>query len=527
MVDGILYPFYALCSTLYCLCVLGLTLHAVGYGYLYWLHRFRYVEPLRPESRYPRAEMPFQIIQLPVYNEDVDMVKRLAMSACDVDYPHERLLVQLLDDSDDPTIAAELRRWAAGISADHPDIELTYHHRSDRRDFKAGNLNTGLAIAQQSLEQRGVADPHRIIVSIFDADFIVPGDYLNQVVHHFSAPDVGAVQAALTYYNQDENLLTQAQAAFMTNLHTIDFGTRSRSGHLTTYRGSAGSWRLATIESAGGWQGDTQVEDVDMSFAAQLNGWRIVFLDHLQVACQLPMHFNAFKLQQRSWMKGLMEVFRKWGRPILTTSRLSVWQKAMAYDFFLILTLQALFVILGHLMIIPTYLFLKSFGQTRWLGGLTIGLLILFCFTHFPMLMGRIGRSSRSAPMAAKNFLKALQKRLVAFGLIPSLFPVLTYGLLEGLVGVHVHRDRTVKSTDARANPTPALSPGQRALLARIMIFEIAMSIYSLMFVFWAAHVGEWLVGGILSCFVGFYTISAWSTAESFLSMRIVTNASS
>jgi hypothetical protein len=198
----------------------------------------------------------------------------------------------------------------------------------------------------------------------------------------------------------------------------------------------------------------------------------------------------------------------------------------MAYDFFLILTLQALFVILGHLMIIPTYVFLRSFGQTQWLGGLTIGLLILFCFTHFPMLMGGMGRSPSSSPMAAEGFLKPLPKRLFALGLIPSLFPVLTYGLLEGLFGVNVHRDRTLKSTDANANPTSGLSLGQKTLLFRIMIFEIAMSIYSLVFVLWAAHVGEWLVGGSLSCFVGFYTISAWSTIESFLSTRYVKNAS-
>ncbi len=520
MLDWIIYPLYGLCSVLYLVCVLGLALHAVGYGYLYWLHRFRYPKPLQPKFHYPRGELPFQIIQLPVYNEDVVMVKQLLASACSVDYPHDRLLVQLLDDSDDPTTAADLSQWAAAIKADHPDMEITYHHRWDRRDFKAGNLNAGLAIAKQTLEQRGIVDTNRIILSIFDADFIVPVDYLNQTVHHFSSPDVGAVQARLDYYNQDVNLLTQAQALFMINLHQIDFGTRSRSGHLTTYRGSAGSWRLAAIEAAGGWQGDTQVEDVDMSFAAQLKGWRIVFLDHVQVACQLPLHLNAFKLQQRSWMKGLMEVFRKRGRPIWAASRLSIWQKVMAYDFFLILTFQALFIILGHLMIIPTYLFLKGFGHTQWLGGLTLGLLILFCFTHFPMLMGSVGRSSQSSPMAAKGFLKPIQKRLVAFGLIPSLFPALTYGLLEGLLGVSVHRDRTVKSADAQLNPTSGVSRGQRILLLRILIFEIAMSIYSLMFVFWTARVGEWLVGGIFSCFAVFYTISAGSTLKSLLPTR-------
>jgi cellulose synthase/poly-beta-1,6-N-acetylglucosamine synthase-like glycosyltransferase len=491
---------------------LGLVLHACGYGYLYWLRRFRYTHRLKPTFYYPPDNLPFQLVQLPVYNEDPKMVKRLVTSACFLKYPGNRLLVQLLDDSDVPAIASELRRWVARFKADHPDIDLNYLHRKDRRDFKAGNLNAGLTHAKKILAQRGGVKPSQVIISIFDADFFIPSDYLYQTVHYFSSPDVGAVQAELGYTDQDVNLFTHAQALFLTNLHWIEFSTRSHSGHLTTYRGSAGSWRLSAVESAGGWKGDTQVEDVDMSFAAQLNGWRILFLDQFQVACQLPHHIAAFKLQQRSWMKGLMEVLRKWAGPIIRATRLTAWQKIMAFDLLLILSLQPLFVILGHLTIIPTWYFLKSYGYTLWLGRLTLGLLILFFFTHFPMLMGSSVKTLKSMYKKNKGALKPIQRQMVALGLIPSLFPTLTYGLLEGLLGVKVHRDRTLKSTDPCYNAGNRINPDQKKILLRILIFEIAMTIYSLAFIVWAAMVSEWLVGGILSCFAIFYPLSAVMT---------------
>jgi cellulose synthase/poly-beta-1,6-N-acetylglucosamine synthase-like glycosyltransferase len=509
---------YTLCSGLFVLCVFGLVLHAVSNAYLYWLHRFRYTKPLQAPSHYSSDELPFNIIQLPVFNEDIATVQRLLTSACGLDYPRERLLIQLLDDSDDPTISEALGHCIVAVRASHPDIDLSYHHRSERRAYKAGNLNAGLSIAKQTLRQKGYIDASRIIVSVFDADFIIPADYLNHTVHYFLSPSVGAVQALLEFDNQNLNVITQAQALFMINLHRVDFGTRSRSGHFTTFLGSAGSWRLQAIEAAGGWQGDTQVEDVDLSVAAQLTGWRILFLEPVRVACQLPANVIAFKLQQRSWMKGFMEVFRKWRGSIWAASHLTVWKKAMAFDFMLILPFQALFVILGHLLIIPTYLFIKSFGYTQWLGELFFGLLILFSLTHFPMLVASVGRRSKSSPNTTAGFRETLWKRATAFGLIPSLFPALTYGLVEGLLGVKVHRDRTVRSADTESPQPLGISVSQKKILVRIFIFEFVMSLYGLGFVIWAAHEGQWGVGGLLGILVFLYAGSAWITMKHLLS---------
>jgi cellulose synthase/poly-beta-1,6-N-acetylglucosamine synthase-like glycosyltransferase len=452
-----------------------------------------------------------------VFNEDLALVQRLVTAACGLDYPRDRLLIQLLDDSDDRSIADALCQWIARVKADQPEIDLTYHHRSDRRDYKAGNLNYGLAIAKKALQHRGYVDARRIVVTVFDADFTVPSDYLKQTVHYFTSPAVGAVQALLDFSNKNSNAFTQAQAQFMINLHHLIFGTRSRSGHLTTFLGSAGSWRLQAIEEAGGWQGDTQVEDVDLSVAAQLNGWQILYLNHLQVACQLPADVNSFKLQQRSWMKGFMEVFKKRRRSIWAASGLTTWKRVMAMDFFLVLPFQALFVILGHLLIIPTYLFMKDLGHPQWLEALFLGLLCLFCFTHFPMLMAGVGRRTQLSQGHPAGLLQTLRMRVVAFGLIPALFPTLTYGLVEGLLRVKVHRDRTFKSADPGLPQPSRVGRGQRRILARILIFEFAMSVYSLAFTLWALHAGQWRVGGLLSIFILLYAASTWMTLKLLL----------
>jgi cellulose synthase/poly-beta-1,6-N-acetylglucosamine synthase-like glycosyltransferase len=448
------------------------------------------------------------------------MVKKLLQSACTISYPRDRLLIQLLDDSDDEEIAAGLQHAIDELNEQYPDIALHYYHRRDRRHFKAGNLNFGLKIAANILNNRTAGDSKEIIVSIFDADFIIPSDYLNETVHYFTAPEVGAVQTLLQYYNQYQNLLTRAQASFLMNLHRLEFGARSRAGHLTTCRGSAGSWRLKTIEDAGGWRGDSQVEDVDMSFAAQLKGWKILYLDHITAWCQLPVNFSEFKLQQRSWMKGIMEVFRKWGWAIVKTKNLKFTQKLLTLDFFLILSFQSVFIIIGHLALIPSYYFLNRFGHTHWVGWITIGLLVLLCLTHFPFLITELRADSAKNNMKIDNFRRRWVYPSVSVGLIPSIFPALTYGIFEGILGLKVYRDRTIKSNIADNQHRSAPSRDQKKILCRIYFFEAAMGIYSLLFLVWAFMVDEWALGIILSSLAGFYAVNVVISFKELVSMQ-------
>ncbi len=484
-----------ICLLLYLLSVCGLVLHSVFFIPLFLRYLKNRNTPLIPHDRFTDTDLPFHIIQLPVYNEDVDMVKLLVTSAMKLVYPQERLLIQLLDDSDRQIISDELKQLVMEINEHDPSISLIYYHRENREDYKAGNLNFGLQEAKQKILDPGEFHPDNTIVSVFDADFIIPPNYIEETVHYFKNKEVGAVQAAYDYYNQNMNYLTMAQASYLVNLHNIEFKTRSREGHLTTYRGSAGSWRLSTIQESGGWQGDTQVEDVDLSIAAQLQGWKILYLDHISASCQLPHGYNEFKLQQRSWVKGLMEVFRKRGGSMLTSRKLSPSQKLLGIDFFLILAFQPLFMIAGHLFLIPSFYLLKMHGLDNLPQWVTLGLLLLLSATHLSFLSTGAKTAEATGVDRPDTRHAMLMKKFYSICLIPSLFTALTFGLIEGLIGIRVHRDKTSKAGPATGALSPGRSEDQKRLLLRIGLCELSMCIFSISFMGWAFWSNQVLIG--------------------------------
>jgi len=495
--------------TCYIIAAFGLVLHSFFFIYIFRVYQKTKDKHETPARQFTPEELPYQIIQLPVYNENVSIVKQLVESAARVSYPKERLIIQLLDDSDIKEISMQLRHLISEVTGRQPDLHLYYLHRENRKGFKAGNLNHGIISAKEKLRERGVKSSSKIIISIFDADFIVPPNYLKDTVHFFTSEDVGAVQATIGYYNFDTNSLTRAQASFLTNLHLIEFGSRSIADHLTTYRGSAGSWRLNAIEDSGGWQGDTQVEDVDLSFSAQLRGWKILYLKHLTALCQLPTSYNEFKLQQRSWMKGLMEVFRKRGVAILKSPKLSLSQKILAIDFFLVLLLQPLFMIVSHLSLIPSYYCLKRLGCPELLGWITLGMLVLLSVTHLPFLSIGLKRAPGKVHVRSRNLWRFVHDKCVSIALIPALFVTLTYGLLEGILGVQVHRDRTIKDSPSGIFKAPGPTQAQLRILVRINRLEIAMSLYSIVVVGWAFWLGEVIVGLIYGILAVYYPWNA------------------
>jgi cellulose synthase/poly-beta-1,6-N-acetylglucosamine synthase-like glycosyltransferase len=462
-----------------------------------------------PARYFPSEELPFQIIQLPVFNENVYLVKNLILSACKVSFPRERLIIQLLDDSNIEDISTQLRNFITELKEDRPELPLYYLQRPIRQGFKAGNLNYGLVEAKKMLRKRDDINTNNIIVSIFDADFIIPPNYLMDTVHYFTESDVGGVQVMLSYYNQNTNSLTRAQATFLMNLHHIEFGSRSVTGHLTTYTGSAGSWRLSTIEDSGGWQGDTQIEDVDLSFAAQLRGWKILYLNHLIAMCQLPNRYNDFKLQQRSWMKGLMEVFRKRGGGILKSPNLKLSQKILAIDFFVVLAFQPIFIVVGHLSFIPSYYYLKRLGCGELVGWTTLGLLILLSITHLPFLSIGFKGAPEKTLSRNRSLWCLVQDKFVSIALIPALFITITYGLFEGMLGVKVERDRTTKYDPSGTGKYPVPTKAQHKILVRINRLEIAMSLYSILLVGWAFWQEEVMLGIVCGIFAVYYPLNA------------------
>lgn len=436
-------------------------------------------------------EWPFQVVQLPVYNENPEMVMRLIDSVCAMEYPHDRLYVQVLDDSDIIDISERLHDYVEKIGSEHPDLTITYLHRTHRTEFKAGNLKSGMEEAVAFLKGIGVEDSDCIFFSIFDADFLVPKNYLTDIVHRFNDPRIAAVQAIPIFENENQNMVTKAQAIFLTNLYRIDFGTRSKVDHLTVFLGSAGSWRLRAIQDAGGWQGDTQIEDVDLSFASQIRGWKIYYEDNLIVTSRLPGGLSAFKLQQRSWMKGIMEVMRKRLHPILSSRLFSLKKKLFAFDLFLLLPLQPLFIVLGHFSLIPAYYFLDRFHCASVVGRLSIGVFIVFCIVHIPFVSLPLFEKIRSSEIQVQEWKRFIITRMISFGLMTYMFVTFSYGIIEGLCGVKVNRDRTSNSEVSDLPTENKTRREQNRLLRRIQFAELLMSLYSVFLLVWAFQHGE------------------------------------
>jgi cellulose synthase/poly-beta-1,6-N-acetylglucosamine synthase-like glycosyltransferase len=244
----------------------------------------------------PLRELPIVTVQLPIYNE-MYVVDRLVDAVCEMDYPRELLEIQVLDDSTDETKdIAELavRRHAArGFS-------ITHLHRVDRTGYKAGALEAGLKVA------------HGKFVAIFDADFIPPKDFLQRTLPHFgTGDDIAMVQARWGHINQDYSLLTKIQSILLDAHFVLEHGGRNRGGCFFNFNGTAGVWRAEAIADAGGWQHDTLTEDLDLSYRAQLRGWRFVFLSDLVSPAEVPVEMNSFKSQQHRWAKGSIQTCLK------------------------------------------------------------------------------------------------------------------------------------------------------------------------------------------------------------------------
>jgi len=279
------------------ICYLGVLLGLSAYGihryfiiYLFLKHRKQGPVPMGHFDQLPRVTM-----QLPIFNE-VYVVERLLKSVSELDYPRELLHIQVLDDSTDDT--KELtERCVRELQDRGLNVELI--HRVDRVGFKAGALKTGLASADADF------------VCILDADFVPPRDLLQKTIHFFTDPTVGMIQTRWGHLNRTYSLLTRVQAMFLDGHLLLEQTARSRSGRFFNFNGTAGLWRRACIEEAGGWQHDTLTEDLDLSYRAQLAGWKFIFLPDVITPAELPVDMNGFKSQQHRWTKGSIQTCKK------------------------------------------------------------------------------------------------------------------------------------------------------------------------------------------------------------------------
>ena len=268
---------------------------------IYGIHRYclvyLYVKNRRkaPKPQGHFEALPRVIVQLPIYNERY-VVERLLETVTRIEYPRDLLEIQVLDDSTDETRIVCSRLVSEYAAAGYP---VTYHHRTNRAGFKAGALAEGLKIAKGEF------------VAIFDADFAPPPEIIHQMIHYFTDPKVAVVQGRWTWINRHYSNLAEIEAILLDGHFVIEHGGRNFSGRFFNFNGTVGMWRRAAIDDAGGWQHDTLTEDTDLSYRAQLRGWKFVYAPDIVCPSELPVEMNSFKTQQARWAKGLIQVAKK------------------------------------------------------------------------------------------------------------------------------------------------------------------------------------------------------------------------
>ncbi|MEO0736267.1 MAG: glycosyltransferase [Cyanobacteria bacterium J06649_12] len=275
------------------LCTIALySFHRLLIIWRFYCHRHRSIQPA---YYYADTDLPNVTVQLPIFNE-LYVVDRLLKAVSQLNYPLDKLEIQVLDDSTDETRDI-CRRQVQQLK--QQNLNIHHIHRQQRQGFKAGALDYGLTLANGEL------------VAIFDADFVPMPDTLLKMVHHFSDPRVGMVQARWEHLNRNYSTLTELQALMLDGHFVAEQTSRSRTGCFFNFNGTAGIWRIATIADAGGWRHSTVTEDLDLSYRAQMRDWRCVYLPEIQVPAELPMEMNSFKSQQFRWAKGSSQVARQ------------------------------------------------------------------------------------------------------------------------------------------------------------------------------------------------------------------------
>ena len=269
------------------------------YGYnsliLAWIRAKRH-NPVTTKDVGDDYDWPLVTVQLPIYNER-HVVERLIEAVSKLDYPPHRLYIQVLDDSTDTTsqIVAEAVKVQKSLG-----LDIDHVRRPDRVGYKGGALEYGLATAKGDL------------VAIFDADFLPSASFLKELVPYFDDDSqIGCLQARWGHVNPNSSWLTKAQANGIDGHFIVEQEVRSNNNVFLNFNGTAGVWRRSCIRDAGGWHHDTLTEDLDLSYRAQLKGWKIRFIPHVIAPAELPVHINALKRQQFRWAKGSIQTARK------------------------------------------------------------------------------------------------------------------------------------------------------------------------------------------------------------------------
>ncbi|AEK23876.1 Cellulose synthase-like protein A2 [Capnocytophaga canimorsus Cc5] len=310
-------------------------------------------------------QVPYVTIQLPLYNEKY-VVKRLLENISKLEYPKNKLEIQVLDDSTDESVV----ETAAIINQlQQSGLDIQHIRRKDRKGFKAGALKAGTAIAKGDF------------IAIFDADFMPQPDWLKKTVIYFKDPEIGVVQTRWGHINRDYSILTKIQALALDVHFTLEQVGRNSKGHFINFNGTAGIWRKSCIYDAGNWEGDTLTEDLDLSYRAQLKNWKFKYLEDVETPAELPVVISAARSQQFRWNKGGAENFRKSMARVLASKNISFKTKFHGV-MHLLNSSMFLCVFLVSILSIPMLYIKNTYGHLGWVFQITsffiISTIILF-----------------------------------------------------------------------------------------------------------------------------------------------------
>jgi len=469
--------------------------YLVGMGFLivFGLHRYSQLHYFRRHARDPHETGPgFGVdpvvtVQLPIYNERY-VAARLIDAACDLDYPLDRLEVQVLDDSSDDTrdiVAERVTHWRArGVS-------ITQITRADRTGFKAGALAHGLRSARGEF------------VLIFDADFVPPRQLLSRGIQPLSDSTVGMVQMRWGHINRDYSMLTRLQSIFLDGHFVIEHWVRYCTGRYFNFNGTAGIWRRKAIEDAGGWSADTLTEDLDLSYRAQMAGWRFVYLPDVEAPAELPVDVGAFKNQQYRWARGSVQTARKILPRIWRST--APWTVKMEASLHLSANFAYLLLLVPCTLALPAMIRLYKADRLEilWLYGA----IFLFATLSVWIFFG----------VSQKHIYRDWRKRILMFPLLMSLG-----------IGMAINNTRAVLEGLRRASGEFVRTPKYGKLLRRrehqsstyrsrysfTMYIELAYMSYFAFTVFYAAtHKMYGALPFLLVFFTGFAyvgSLSAW-----------------
>jgi len=480
---------------LYFLLLIPLTLYGLSTTYLLYVY-LRHVKREQatpdPEPLTNDASCPLVAVQLPLYNERY-VARRVIAAVADLDYPKEKLHIQVLDDStDDTTSLIEDQVQELREKGHHIDLI----HREVRTGYKGGALANGFLHTDSEF------------IVVFDADFIPPRDFLRRTIPYFyQDPRIGVVQARWGHLNDDDNLVTRSQALMLDCHFAVEQFARSQGGLIVTFNGTGGIWRRQAIEDAGGWAPDTLAEDQDLSYRAQIKGWRFIFLRDVVIPGELPPQMNGYRQQQARWSKGTTQVLLKVGQPLLR-SHLTIRQRIMGFL---------------HLFTYPSQL-------------MSLLLLVLMPFLIATNALNDLPLAPLGLVTLSIPFLYTLgQAALYPNWLVRSLyFPVLlvfssgmtlsnSLAVLSALRGQPSEFKRTPKyrrESDSKEKNATWLATSYAAFLDKKVIWEILFGFYATFGMLLAWNFSPSLLVYFLIYTIGFFSVAGWSVGEYWLAVR-------